>query len=159
MCAGCSGMSDPGSCSQSVDAVELLPRELGQFTAKVTVGGRLRVNRAKQIEVTNDRGRAEVKDLLDRGGNRRVVDLAGTEGLDVQADGLCLTDRVGNLHLEPVSEAGGDSVLGDPAHGVGGRTVDLRRILTAECTATVTRSATVRVDDDLAAGEPGVGLR
>ena len=52
-----------------------------------------------------------------------------------------------------------DDVLRDPARGVARRAIDLRRILAAERAAAVTAHAAVRVDDDLAAGEPRVALR
>ena len=84
---------------------------------------------------------------------------AGAEGLDVEPDRRRLADRVGDLHLEPVGETGGDGVLRDPAHRVGGRAVDLRRVLAAERATAVTGGAAVGVDDDLAAGESGVALR
>ena len=68
-------------------------------------------------------------------------------------------DRVCHLKLAPVGQAGRDDVLRDVARHVRGRSVDLRRVLAAERAAAVRRYAAVRVDDDLAAGEPGVGLR
>ena len=54
---------------------------------------------------------------------------------------------------------GGDDVLGDVAHRVRGRAVDLRRVLAAERAAAVAGHAAVGVDDDLAAGEAAVGVR
>ena len=68
-------------------------------------------------------------------------------------------DRVGDLDLAAVGEAGGDDVLGDVARGVGGRAVDLRRVLAAERAAAVAGHAAVGVDDDLAAGQAGVADR
>ena len=70
-----------------------------------------------------------------------------------------LADGVGDLHLAAAGQPGGDHVLGDPAHGVRGRPVDLRRVLAREGAAAVPRHAAVRVDDDLAAGEAGVAHR
>ena len=68
-------------------------------------------------------------------------------------------DRVGDLHLGAVGQAGGDDVLGDPARGVGGRAVDLRRVLAGERAAAVAGHAAVGVDDDLAAGQARVADR
>ena len=68
-------------------------------------------------------------------------------------------DRVGDLDLAAVGEARGDHVLGHVAGRVGGGAVDLRRVLAGECAAAVARGAAVGVDDDLAAGEPGVANR
>ena len=52
-------------------------------------------------------------------------------------DRLRDADRVGDLHLAAVGEAGGDDVLGHVARGVGGRAVDLRRVLARERAAAV----------------------
>ena len=68
-------------------------------------------------------------------------------------------DRVGDLDLAAVGEAGGDHVLGDVAGRVGGGAVDLRRVLAGEGAAAVAGRAAVGVDDDLAAGEAGVADR
>ncbi len=51
------------------------------------------------------------------------------------------------------------AVLGHPAHRVRGGAVDLRRVLAGERAAAVARVAAVGVDDDLAAGQPGVTHR
>ena len=56
-------------------------------------------------------------------------------------------------------EARGDDVLGDPAHRVRGRAVDLGRVLAGEGAAAVAGHAAVGVDDDLAAGQTGVAHR
>ena len=85
--------------------------------------------------------------------------MRGAEGLDEQADRLGLADRVGDLDLAARGEAGGDDVLGDPAHRVRGRAVDLGRVLAGEGAAAVAGHAAVGVDDDLAAGEAGVAHR
>ena len=68
-------------------------------------------------------------------------------------------DRVGDLDLAALGEAGGDDVLGDVAGRVGGRAVDLGRVLAGEGAAAVAGHAAVGVDDDLAAGEAGVADR
>ena len=77
----------------------------------------------------------------------------------VTETGVRDADRVGDLELAAVGEAGGDEVLRDVARRVRGRAVDLRRILAREAATALPRGAAVRVDDDLAAGEPRVGLR
>ena len=74
-------------------------------------------------------------------------------------DRLGLADRVGDLHLGAAGQAGGDDVLGHPAHGVRRGAVDLRRVLAGERAATVAGHAAVGVDDDLATGQAGVAHR
>ena len=68
-------------------------------------------------------------------------------------------DRVGDLQLAAVGQAGGDDVLRHVARRVRGRAVDLGRVLAGERAAAVAGAAAVRVDDDLPAGEPGVPHR
>src|SRR3989442_1006637 len=53
----------------------------------------------------------------------------------------------------------GDDVLRPVARRVGGRAVDLRRVLARERAAAVARRAAVGVDDDLPAGEASVTHR
>ena len=69
------------------------------------------------------------------------------------------TDRVGDLDLAAVGEAGRDDVLRHVARRVRGRAVDLGGILAREGAAAVRRGSAVGVDDDLAAGQPRVAHR
>ena len=125
----------------------------------MVVGGGLRVDRAQQVQVADDRARPQVEHLghdlldLDR------VDGRGTERLDEQADRGGLADRVGHLDLDPLRKPGGDDVLGHPAHRVRRRAIHLGRILAGESAAAVAGPAAVGVDDDLAAGQAGVTHR
>src|SRR6478735_9417660 len=151
--------SDAGGGLQLVGAVRVLPGELGELATEVAVGRGLGVDRAEQVEVADDRGGAEVEYLEDGGLDLLVRDDAGAEGLDEHADGRGLADGVRDLRLAAAGQSGGHDVLGDPAHRVGGRAVDLRRVLAGERAAAVAGHAAVGVDDDLAAGEPGVAHR
>ena len=81
------------------------------------------------------------------------------EALDRDRDRVRDADRVGDLHLAAVGEACGDDVLRHVARRVGGRAVDLGRVLPGERAAAVAGRAAVRVDDDLAPGEAGVAHR
>ena len=96
---------------------------------------------------------------LDQLDDRLAGDLPGAERLDEQRQRLGDADRVGDLDLGAVGQAGRDDVLGDVAGGVGGRAVDLGRVLAGERAAAVARDAAVGVDDDLAAGQAGVAER
>src|SRR6201986_2335753 len=94
-----------------VDLVETLPRQVDVGTAEVAVRGRRRVDRTQQGQIADDRAGPQVEDLghdlldLDR------VDGRGAERLDEQPDRSCLADGVGNLHLDPLGQAGGDDGL------------------------------------------------
>src|SRR6266496_5157823 len=76
-----------------------LPGEVRLLAAEVAVGGGLRVDRAEQVKVPDDRRGAEIEDL-----EHRVLDAVGrhplgAEALDEQPDRLRLADRVGDLGL------------------------------------------------------------
>ena len=68
-------------------------------------------------------------------------------------------DGVRDLDLAAVGKTRRDDVLGDVARRVGGRAVDLGRVLAAERAAAVTGHAAVGVDDDLAPGQAAVPHR
>ena len=139
--------------------VGLFPGELGLGTAEMAAAGGFAVDRPTQVEVLDDPGRGQREELSDQVGDLGVGDLAGAEGVDVDADRLGNADGVGELNLASLGQAGGDDVLGDVAGHVGGRAVDLRGVLAAESAAAVAAHAAVGVDDDLAAGHAGVAVR
>ncbi len=91
--------------------------------------------------------------------DRGLGDGRRAEGVNGDRHRLGDTDRVRQLHLAPAREPCGDDVLRNPARGVARRPIDLRRILATECAAAVAAHATVRIDNDLASGEPGIALR
>ena len=120
--------------------------------------GRSAVDRATEVELADDLGGVEEEDLLHRGEDLLVGDLARTEGVEVDAGRLRVADGVGDLQFAAFGGAGRDDVLGDPAGHVGRGTVDLGRILAREGAAAVAAHASVRVDDDLTAGEAAIAL-
>ena len=77
-------------------------------------------------------------------------------GVDRQRPGDA--DGVGELQRAAVGEARGDDVLGEIARGIGGRAVDLGRVLAGEGAAAMRRRAAVGVDDDLAPGEAAIAV-
>ena len=149
----------PRRCTQRLHLVRPLPRELRLLAAEVAVGGGLLVDRAQQVEHLDDALRAQVEMRVDQRGDLLVGDHAGAFGVDRHVHRLGHADRVGDLDLALVGEAGGDDVLRDVARRVGGRAVDLGRVLAAERAAAVRAGAAVGVDDDLAAGQAAVALR
>src|SRR3989442_6681997 len=97
--------------------------------------------------------------LLDELADRFIGDRARPERFDVERDRPQAADAVRELQLEAMRESGFDDVLCEVARRVRGGAVALRRVLPAERAAAVSRVAAVRVDDDLAPGEPGVAHR
>ena len=86
------------------------------------------------------------------------VHLAGAVGVDIDRQRLGDADGIGELDGAAVGDARRDDVLGQIARGIGRRAIDLGRVLAGEGAAAVRRRAAVGVDDDLAAGQPGVAV-
>ena len=108
--------------AQRLGLVDALPREVVVVAAEVAVGRGLRVDRAAQVEVAQDRRRAEVEVLAhERLDLRRRAIRLGVEVVDEDRERVRDADRVGDLDQAAVGEAGGDDVLRDVAGGVGGR--------------------------------------
>ena len=147
------------AAAERVRLVRPLPGEVPVVAAEVTVGGRLRVDRADEVEVADDRPGAEVEVLADELLEGRDGHRLGPEALDVHAHRVRDSDRVGDLDLTAVGETRGDDVLRHVPRRVRGRAVDLRRVLAGEGAAPVRRRAAVRVDDDLPPREAGVPHR
>src|SRR3546814_17640226 len=116
------------------------------FRSEVPVGGGLGIDRAQQVEVADDGGRAEVEDLEHGFLDLLVRNGAGAERLDEDTDRVGLADGVGALPLAPTGPSRGDDVLCDPAHAVSSRAVDLRRDLAGAPAPTVTGPPPLRVD-------------
>src|SRR4029450_5507357 len=140
--AGCPGSETQGAL-ELVDPGGLLPGELLVVAPEVTVGGRLAVDGPAQVEVAQDGGRAQVEPVGDGRGDPRRVDGLGAERLDQERHGPGHADGVGHLDLGPPRGPGGHEVLGYPAGGVGGRAVDLGRVLARERPAAVAGGAAV----------------
>src|SRR5438094_2014640 len=153
------GPLEPGRCTEHVRLVRALPGEVAVVPAEVTVSRRLRVDRTAEVEVTEDRGGTQVEMLLHEVIDPGNGDRFRSERLDENGHRMRDPDRVGDLDLAALSKPGCDDVLRDVTRRVGGRAVDLRRVLARERPAAVWSSAAVRVDDDLPAGEPGVAHR
>ena len=90
--------------------------------------------------------------------SRVVVDRAGAVGIDIERQRLADADRIGELDRAARGEPGGDDILGEIARDIGGRAVDLGRVLARESAAAVRGRAAIGVDDDLAPGEAGVAV-
>ena len=117
------------------------------------------VNRAEEVELFDDVGGFEAEDRFDGFFNFFLVDFVSAEGVDVDADRMRVADGVGELDFATVSKAGGDDIFRDIAAHVGSAAIDFRGIFAGEGPAAVAAHSTVGVDDDFAAGEPGVALR
>ena len=82
--------AEAGGSAERVGLVGLLPGEVAVVAAEVAVRGGLRVDRAAQVEVAHDRGRAQVEVLADELLDPRDGTLLGAEALDEHRHG-CAT--------------------------------------------------------------------
>ena len=124
----------------------------------MTVLGSLEVDGAVEAQLANNDTGTEVEVLVDDLNELIGRLVGGTVGVDVNGEGLCDTNGVGELDKSTTGKACSDQGLGDPAADIGGGTIDLGEILAGECTTTVGTPATVGIDDDLTAGQTGVTL-
>src|SRR5712691_3096296 len=153
------GALEPGRCTERIRLVRALPGEVVVVPAEMTVRRGLRIDRAPEVEVAEDRRGTQVEVLLHELLDPADGDRFRPERLDENGHRVCDADRVRDLDLAALGQPPRDDVLRDVARRVGGRAVDLRRVLARERAAAVRSSAAVCVDDDLPAGEPRVAHR
>ena len=142
--------------SSELELLGLLPRVLR--VTEVTVRRSLKVLRLLETERLDNETRAEVEVLADDLDKLLIRLLARAVSVDVDGEGLSNTNGVRELNKGTAREASRHERLGDPAGGVGSRTVDLRPVLAGEGTTTVRTPTTVGVNDDLTAGETSITL-
>ncbi len=107
----------------------------------------------------NNETRAEVKVVAHHLYQLLLRETGRAKAEDGNGERLGDADRIGELHQTAVAEAGVHQRLRHPAGRVGGAAVHLGGVLAAEGAAAVAAPAAISVDDDLAAGEAGVGRR
>ena len=146
-------------CSEVFDLVGLFPGEIRVVPSEMTVSRGFAIDRPQQIERFDDTARGQVEVLADQFHQSRFADLAGPVGENHDRHRFGHADGIGQLHRAFVRQSGGDDILGDVAGHVGRRAVDLGRIFAGERAAAVGGHAAIGIDDDLAAGHAGIGLR
>ena len=109
-------------------------------------------------EPTDDT-RPEVPVVADDLDELGVGFLASAVCVDEDRQGLGNADGVRELDEAAAREASRNKRLRDPAGGVRRGAVDLGEILARESSSTVRTPTTVRIDNDLTAGETGITLR
>lgn len=104
--------------SQSISLIRPFPAKLDVVAAEVAIGSGLLVDGFAQVKIPDDGTRAQVKGLGDQLADLLIRDLAGAEGLHVDAEGVGHADGIGHLDLAAVGQAGSHHVLGHPAAGI-----------------------------------------
>ncbi|MPN06632.1 hypothetical protein SDC9_153888 [bioreactor metagenome] len=88
-----------------------------------------------------------------------IAQFPGSIGGNVDAQRIGNPYRISHLKLAFFSQPGGNDVLGYVTTHIRGGTVHLARIFTGEGAAAVRTDSAVGIDNDLATGQPGVGMR
>ena len=102
---------------------------------------------------------SQVKRLVDGLDDAIFIHMGGTKGIDHNGERLRNANGVGELDLTAIGKTSSNHILGNPACGIGSRTVNFGAILAREGTAAMTAHAAIGIDDDLAAGKAGVAHR
>lgn len=113
------------------------------------------INGPRQLQLFDDAERCEVEFRLDPRGD--FIRVTRAERLYTNRNRFGDTDCITDADLAAFGEAGRDDVLGGPTRSVRRGTIDLRRILAAKSTTSMTGCAAVRINDDLATREARVG--
>src|SRR5215510_8964566 len=120
---------------------------------------RLAVDRAAEIKGFDNPSRRQLKVCTNQIRNDRRVYLCGAERIHQNAHWLGDSDRVSELNFASLRKSRRYNVLCNMACHVGSGTINLCRILAAECTTTVTAHAAVGIDDNLSPSQAGVSHR
>src|ERR1700686_1474103 len=116
---------------------------------------RLAEQGAPEVELLDDAERAQVEQLAHGGRDRRVRNLPSAKRVDADRHRLHDSDRIRDLHLASRGETGGEEAPGEETATLGSRAAPLWRPVAREAAASVPSVASVRVDHDLASGQPG----
>jgi hypothetical protein len=124
----------------------------------VAVLGRLLVDGTLQVEFLDDGTRSEAEVVPHNSGDILVFEafLVGSEGLNMDGEGIGQSNSIGNLHNNSVAELVSHQRLGDVSSVVSSGSVDLGRVLSREGTTSVGSPASIGIDDDLSSSETGI---
>src|SRR6266487_1779956 len=149
------------SSLERLGLVRFFPRDCIQIinASEMTVVGRFAIDRTKQIELLDNFRRFEVENFPDCPLKFFFVDFAGTESIDTDANGLGMTDGVGELNFTSISQTECHDILGYPAAHVSRATIYLRGILSGKRATAVPSHSTIGVADDLATGYACIAFR
>src|SRR6201987_2793993 len=101
------GRLQPRGLAEEVGLVGLLPGEVRVVAAEVAVGGGLLVDGAVELQVVAKRAGAQVEVLCDQLQDPGPADLLRAERLHHDRNRMGDSDRVGDLELGPLGQAGG----------------------------------------------------
>src|SRR5450631_1773380 len=138
--------------AQRLRFIGRLPGEVLIRTPEVAIRRGLAIDRTAQVEALDNALRCQLEVRTNQLLQRGRVHLSGAKGFNQHADRLSHTDRISQLHFATLGQASRHDVLGNVAGHISRRTIDLCRILAAECTAAVASHTAVGVNDDVPPG-------
>src|SRR5213083_1910574 len=150
--------SQSGLLSQLVCLVGFFPRELGFGSAEVPVTGSLFIDRSSQVQRFDNASWRELEIFSNKLRNLVLIDFRRTKCIDGDGHRIGNADGVCELDLDTVGKPGGHDIFCDIACHVERRSIDLLRILSGECAATVAPHSAIRVDDDLSTRQTAITL-
>src|SRR4051794_19107493 len=106
---------------QAGHEIRFLPGEaaiLLRLAAEMAVGGGPGVDRLVEAEVLANTARGKIHELAQRLHQLRLVDLAGTVGVDIDRERLRNADRISELNGAAIRETCRDHVLREVARGI-----------------------------------------
>ena len=124
----------------------------------MAVGGGAGIDRLVEAEVRADAARAQVHHFAETLFEPGEVAFFRAVAVGIDRQRLGDADGVGELDDAAICQARGDNVLREIAGGIGGRAIDLGRVLAGEGAAAMGRCAAIGVDNDLAAGEAAIAV-
>src|SRR5262249_1757835 len=98
-------------------------------TTEMAVGGGAGIDRPIEVEVGTDAARGQVHNLRCRSLQLAFRNLSCAVSIDINRQRARHADRIGELERATICKTGWDDVLGEIARGIGGRAVDLGRVL------------------------------
>src|SRR5690606_19834336 len=118
------------------------------------------INRLAQFESRFDTIRRHIKKLLNFFSNFaiRMLDLARAIRVYIDTHRVFNTDGIADLYQNLIGNTGCHQVLGNVTSGICCRAVYFRRILARESAATMCALATIRVHNNLAAGQSRISM-
>ncbi|KAH3664772.1 hypothetical protein OGATHE_003587 [Ogataea polymorpha] len=119
----------------------------------------LEVDWSSQIKLLDQDTWSQVEVLVHNGDQLLRGKLGGSVRVNVDRKRLGHTDSVRELHQTSSGKTSVDQRLGNPSGGVGGRSVDLRKVLSRKGTTTVGTPSSVSVDNDLSTGQTSISVR
>src|SRR6185295_2458645 len=134
------------------DAIEIIN------LAKVAIIRGLGIDRAQEIQLSDDMGRLETEDSANGLLNGFIADFARPKSIHTNRDGIRMANGVGELNFGARGQARGYDVFRHIAAHIGSAPIDFGRVLAAEGSASMPSHAAVAIDDNFASGQSRVAL-